>query len=50
MDLARKLGITGTPTIFINGERVGGYRPDQIRSLVERALQEKPGVAEPAQQ
>jgi len=47
MHLARKLGISATPTLFINGERVGGYRPDQIRSAVDRALQNKPAAADP---
>ena len=49
MALASELGITGTPTIFINGERVGGYQPAQIRNLIERALQEQPAASAPSQ-
>ena len=33
--LGRKLGITGTPTMFINGIRVTGYRPAQILTLIQ---------------
>ncbi len=33
------LGVTGTPTFFINGERVAGFRTaDQFRALLDAAL------------
>jgi protein-disulfide isomerase len=35
-DLARELGITGTPTVFVNSQRVTGYRPTEILRLVEQ--------------
>lgn len=36
---AAELGITGTPTLFINGQRVDGLRPAaQLRAIIERAL------------
>jgi protein-disulfide isomerase len=35
--LGREIGVTGTPTMFVNGERISGYRPEQLRALIERA-------------
>jgi protein-disulfide isomerase len=35
--LGKELGVTGTPTIFVNGERLTGFRAEQIRALIERA-------------
>jgi len=29
-----ELKVTGTPTLFINGQRVSGYRAEQIRTLI----------------
>ena len=38
--LARRLGVAGTPTIFLNGRRLGGARPfSSIESLVSEELQ-----------
>ncbi len=40
-DEGEKLGIDGTPTLFINGERIGGMVPaDQLRQAIDRALRE----------
>ena len=36
--MTNSMGVTGTPTFFINGERVRGNRPDEIRRLIEMAL------------
>jgi predicted DsbA family dithiol-disulfide isomerase len=33
------MGVSATPTFFINGEQVTGNRPDEIRQLIEQALQ-----------
>jgi protein-disulfide isomerase len=34
-----KLGVDSTPTLFVNGERISGaLSPDQLRSIVDRAL------------
>lgn len=39
MDEASDLGVTSTPTLFVNGERVGGALPtDEIELVVNRAL------------
>ena len=35
--LGKEIGVGGTPTVFIGGERVVGYRPDEIRELVRQA-------------
>lgn len=43
--LGKDLGVTGTPTLFIGGERVVGYRPEQIRTLI----QETGGAGETAE-
>jgi len=32
--LGKDLGVTGTPTLYIDGERIVGYNPDQIRTLI----------------
>lgn len=36
---AQELGVTGTPTFFINGKRVHDYRDDSLERIVERALE-----------
>ena len=37
--LALQLGVRGTPTLFVNGERVeGALSPDALSAIVERAL------------
>jgi protein-disulfide isomerase len=42
------LGVNGTPTMFINGERLSGVLPeDQLRLAIDRALREA-GVQPPA--
>jgi len=34
-----KIGVDSTPTLFINGERVSGYVPDEdMRAMIDRAL------------
>lgn len=56
-----KLGVTGTPTLFVNGERLEGWKPqDQLWEAIDRALKAegvqpppgeapaKPGDAAPA--
>ena len=36
--VSNNMGVTGTPTFFVNGEPVVGNRPDEIRRLIEAAL------------
>lgn len=41
MDLAvgKRLGVSGTPTVFVNGERVSaGAVPEQIRTLIRESI------------
>ena len=48
MKLGDGLGITGTPTLFINGERISGALPqDELWIAIDRALREA-GVQPPA--
>jgi protein-disulfide isomerase len=43
------LGVNGTPTMFINGERISGVLPpDQLHTAIDRALREA-GVQPPAE-
>jgi protein-disulfide isomerase len=48
------LGVNGTPTLFINGERISGVLPEaELRTAIDRALREAgvqppPPVVEPA--
>jgi predicted DsbA family dithiol-disulfide isomerase len=43
------LGVNGTPTLFINGERISGALPqDELWIAIDRALREA-GVQPPAQ-
>ncbi|MBV7507071.1 DsbA family protein [Bacillus sp. sid0103] len=37
MDYAEKLGVTGTPTIFVNGEKFDGQTIDDLKDMVEKA-------------
>ncbi|MEH7414436.1 thioredoxin domain-containing protein [Neobacillus drentensis] len=37
MDYAEKLGVTGTPTIFVNGEMFSGQTIDDLKKMVEEA-------------
>jgi protein-disulfide isomerase len=37
--LGRSLGVTGTPTLFINGRQVGGVPFETLKSLVDFAVQ-----------
>jgi protein-disulfide isomerase len=30
----KELQVNATPTLFINGQRVSGYRPEEIRTLI----------------
>jgi protein-disulfide isomerase len=39
--LGGKLGVTGTPTIFVNGKRFDGQTMDDLNELVEEAAKEK---------
>jgi protein-disulfide isomerase len=53
MHEADKLGVTGTPALFVDGERVEGYVPEsQLWAVIDRALraagQEPPAPAQPA--
>ena len=34
--LGKEIGVTGTPTMFVNGERLSGYRAEQLRAMIER--------------
>lgn len=34
MALGREMQVSGTPTLFVNGQRVSGYQADQIRTLI----------------
>ena len=51
MQEADHLNIDGTPTLFVNGERISGAQPiDQVWKAIDRALEaegEKPPVASP---
>ena len=43
-----ELGVSATPTLFVNGEKIdGAVPPDQLRDVLDRALQQA-GVAAPA--
>ena len=33
------LGVEGTPTFFLNGERLGTPAPDQLRAMIDEALE-----------
>ncbi len=49
--LGRSMGVTGTPTLIINGQMVVGPNPAQLAGMVQRALEGKPivdGSAAPA--
>lgn len=37
MDYVEQLGVTGTPTIFVNGERFDGQTIDDLKDMVEKA-------------
>lgn len=39
MDYAEKLGVTGTPTIYVNGEQFKGQTIDDLKDMVEKAAQ-----------
>ncbi|WP_462411195.1 DsbA family protein [Neobacillus sp. Marseille-QA0830] len=41
MDLVNQLGVTGTPTLFINGEKFTGQTIDDLKDMVESAAKEK---------
>jgi protein-disulfide isomerase len=41
MDYAEKLGVTGTPTIFVNGEMFQGQTIDDLKKMVENAAKGK---------
>jgi len=41
MDYAEKLGVTGTPTIFVNGKKFEGQTMDDLAEMVEQAAEEK---------
>jgi protein-disulfide isomerase len=47
MKQGNSLGVNGTPTLFINGERISGVLPEsQLRTAIDRALREA-GVQPP---
>jgi protein-disulfide isomerase len=37
MDYAQKLGVTGTPTIYVDGEKFDGQTIDDLKVMVEKA-------------
>jgi protein-disulfide isomerase len=39
MNYAEKLGVTGTPTIYVNGEQFNGQTIDDLKDMVEKAKQ-----------
>ena len=41
MNYVEKLGVTGTPTIFVNGKKFEGQNMDDLISMVEEASKEK---------
>ncbi|MCQ6278850.1 thioredoxin domain-containing protein [Bacillus sp. EB600] len=41
MDLAAKLNVTGTPTIFVNGKLFDGKTIDDLKNMVDQAAKEK---------
>jgi protein-disulfide isomerase len=41
-DLGRKLGVRGTPTIFVNGRRLKNRSPNGFQAAVDEALRELP--------
>lgn len=41
MDYAEKLGVTGTPTLFVNGKKFEGQTLDDLVEMVEKAAKEK---------
>lgn len=43
--LGQEVGVRGTPTIFVNGQQINGYHPDQILSLI-RQLTETKGASQ----
>jgi predicted DsbA family dithiol-disulfide isomerase len=45
---AESLGVSGTPTMFVNGQMIDGARPvEEFRALFDSALQQA-GVPAPA--
>ena len=42
MDYAEKLGVTGTPTIFVNGEMFKGQTIDDLKKMVDKAAKGNP--------
>ncbi|WP_160724385.1 DsbA family protein [Bacillus sp. USDA818B3_A] len=40
MDYVKKLGVTGTPTMFVNGEMFKGQTLDDLKKMVDEAAQE----------
>jgi protein-disulfide isomerase len=46
--LGRSMGVTGTPTLIINGQMVVGPNPAQLAGMVDRASKGKPIVDESA--
>jgi protein-disulfide isomerase len=41
MEYAAKLGVTGTPTIYVNGKLFKGQTIDDLKKMVEKAAKEK---------
>lgn len=41
MDLAKKLNVTGTPTLFVNGKLFDGQTIDDLKEMVDQAAKEK---------
>lgn len=41
MNYAEKLGVTGTPTLFVNGKKFEGQSIDDLKKMVEKAAKEK---------
>jgi protein-disulfide isomerase len=37
----RQAGITGTPTVFVNGRRLRDWSPNGLQMLIDKALEKK---------
>ncbi len=37
-DQGEKIGLTGTPTLFVNGKKISGYQEDIVKKAIDSAL------------
>jgi len=45
--LGNQIGIAATPTLFVNGHRLSGYRPEQIRTLIRELTSSTQAAQQP---